>query len=58
LDPSDVHEPEVDLVDEGGGLEQMARPLARHVPPGEAAQLVVHEGQQLAHGALVAAPPP
>src|SRR4051794_15342300 len=46
LDPPNVNEPQVDLVDECGGLERVVRALARHVPSGNAPQLLVHDRQQ------------
>jgi hypothetical protein len=36
LDPTNIHQPEIDLVDERGGLKNMPRTLARHVPLCEA----------------------
>ena len=47
LDATDINQPDVDLVDEGRGLEDVVRTLARHVPFCDAPQLVVHEREQL-----------
>ena len=41
-----IGQPEVGLVDEGGRLDGLARPLAAHVRAGEAPQLVVDEHRQ------------
>ena len=38
---------QVRLVDEGGGLERVARPLVSEVRAGAPAQLVVHEREEL-----------
>ena len=57
LHPTNIHQPEVDLVDERGGLENVVRTLARHVPLRKAPQLAVHEREQPLHGSGVAAPP-
>jgi hypothetical protein len=57
LHPTNIHQPEVDLVDECGGLENVARTLARHVPLRKAAQLAVHERKQRLQGSGVAARP-
>ena len=57
LHSTNIHQPEVDLVDERGGLEHVARTLARHVPLCEAPQFVVHEREQPLDGPGVAASP-
>jgi hypothetical protein len=36
LDPTNIHQPEIDLMDERGGLKNMPRTLSRHVPLCEA----------------------
>ena len=57
LDLADINEPEVDLIDERGRLEHVTRTLTRHVTPGEPAELLVHERQQLFDGVAVPASP-
>lgn len=57
LDPMNIDQPQVDLVDERGGLENVPWTLARHVPLRKAPQLVVDERQQPVHGPDVAASP-
>ena len=57
LDPMNINQPEIDLVDERGGLENVAWTLARHVPLRETPQFGVHERKQLLHSCAVAAPP-
>ena len=57
LDATNIHQPEVDLVDERGGLEHVVRALARHMPPRKAPQLAVHEREQPFQGSRVAPPP-
>ncbi len=47
-------ESQVRFVDEGGGVERVARPFLRHPRRGELAQLAVDERQQVARGAAVA----
>ena len=46
LDAADIDQPEVDLVDERGGLEHVVGTLAGHVPLGDPAQLVVYERER------------
>src|SRR5262249_38523805 len=48
------HEPEIGLVDQGGGLERLARLLLRQPPDGEPPQLVLDQGQELLSRLLVA----
>jgi hypothetical protein len=55
LDPTNINQPEVGLVDEGGGLQNMVATLASHVPLREVPQFPVHEGQQFLDGPFVAA---
>ena len=57
LDPPDINQPEVDLVDERGGLEHVVRTLAGHVPLRDASQLAVDEREQLLDGPVVARSP-
>ena len=57
LHPSDINEPDVNLVDERGCLEDVIRTLPGHVPPGQSAQFTVHERDQLLHGPVVAGSP-
>ena len=49
-----VDEPEVGLVDEGGGLEGVAAAFLAHVGVGELSELVVDEGEEVAGGGAVA----
>ena len=51
---SAADQPEVRLVDEGGGLERLARLLPGQPGGGQLAQLVVDEGQQVGRGLRVA----
>ena len=50
----DVHEPQVCLVDEGGGLERLAGPLAGQLLRRQLAQLVIDQRQELAGGVRIA----
>src|SRR5262249_46329973 len=47
-------QPQVDLVDEGGGLQGVAVALAAQVPPGDLPQLAVDQRQQFLGRRLVA----
>ena len=49
-----IDEPQVHLVDQGGGLERLAGLLLRQPLRGELAELVVDQRQQLLRGAWVA----
>ena len=57
LDAANINQLEVDLVDEGGGLQHVVRTLAGHVPLGDALELAVHEREQLLDGPVVAGSP-
>jgi hypothetical protein len=58
-DVLNVYQTKVDLIDQGGGLECIARPLIPHVASRHAAQLVVHfDRQQVQRGLIAAAPSP
>ena len=57
LDPMNINQPEIDLVDERGGLEDMAWTLTGHVSLGDAPQLAVHEREELLDGPAVTGPP-
>src|SRR5262245_25577595 len=52
-----VYEAEIGLVDERGGLEAVARPLAGHAAPRDVSELLVDERNQLRKGSFVALPP-
>ena len=56
-DATNINEPEVDLVDERRGLENVARTFASHLPLCQTAQFLVHEREQLLQGSGVAVPP-
>jgi hypothetical protein len=49
-----VHQPEIRLVHQGCGLKGVIGTLLTQVPAGQATQLVVNEGGQFVHGALIA----
>src|SRR5262249_39618818 len=49
-----VHQSQVDLVDQGGSLERLARCLLGHLLGGQPPQLVVNQRQQLLGGVRVA----
>jgi hypothetical protein len=57
LDSMDIDQPQISLVHQGGGLERMARPLARHHTFGEPMQLFVHERHELLERGLIALAP-
>ena len=42
----DVNKPEIDLIDERGGLQRVARPFPSHVVTGEPPQFLVNQRQQ------------
>lgn len=50
---ADIHEPEIDLVNERGWLDGDGRRFAAELPAGDAAQLVIHQRQQAFEGLLV-----
>jgi hypothetical protein len=52
-----IYQPQVSLVDEGGGLQAVARSFAAHAPSGDPLQLLVDEGSQSSERALVARAP-
>jgi len=47
-------QPEIRLVNQGGGLEGVVGPLPGHAGGGELPQLVVHEREQVGRGLVVA----
>jgi hypothetical protein len=49
-----IDQPQVRLVDQGGGLERLARLLLGQTPGGEFSQLVVNQGQELRGGVGIA----
>jgi hypothetical protein len=51
------HQPQVSLVDEGGGLEAVAPTFAAHTPAGDPLQLLMDEESQLGERGLVARSP-
>lgn len=51
-----AEKPQAGLVDEGGRLERVIRPLAPHGASGDGSEVVVDEGEQLIDGSRVAAP--
>jgi hypothetical protein len=52
-----VDQPEVSLVDQSGGLQDMAAPLGRQVPGGDLMQLLLEDGRQLFHCRYRSPPP-
>jgi hypothetical protein len=52
-----IHQPEVRLVDEHGGLEAVVRALSCHAALRDLVKLVVDDWNQSLEGALVASPP-
>jgi hypothetical protein len=52
-----IHQPQVGLMYEGGGLEAIARAFAAHAPPSDALQLLMDEGSQSGERGLVARSP-
>jgi hypothetical protein len=50
---ANVHEPEIDLVNECRWLDGDGRRFAAELPAGDAAQLVIHQRQQAFEGLLV-----
>jgi hypothetical protein len=54
LDFGRIDEPEIRLVDEGGGLERMPGLFLRQLQGGQLAQFVVHERQELLGGLGIA----
>jgi hypothetical protein len=52
-----LREAEVDLVDEGGGLQGMGRTLARHVAPRRAMELLVDERHELGERLVISEAP-
>src|SRR5262245_59153913 len=50
-------EPQIGLMDDGGGLQGMPSPLAAQLLGGDAPQLVVDQRQNLLRGLLIAAAP-
>ena len=52
-----IGQAEVNLVDEGGGLERVALPLASHVPPRLAAQFLIYQVRQSIQRGCVASAP-
>jgi hypothetical protein len=49
-----IHQPQVGLVYEGGGLEGIARSFAAHAPSSDALQLLMDKGSQSGERGLVA----
>jgi len=46
--PPHVHQPQIDLVDQGGGLQGVASPFIRHITVRRPVQFLVHQrGQPL-----------
>ena len=57
IDLFKVHQAEVDLVDESGGLESVAGALAGHVPLHHPAEFVINVGDEAVEcGAITLAP--
>ena len=52
-----IHQPEVGLVDEHGGLEAVVRALSCQAALRDLVQFAMNDGNQSLEGALVASPP-
>ena len=52
-----IHQPQVGLVHEGGGLEAVACSFAAHAPSGDPLQLLMDERSQSGERGLVAGSP-
>ena len=52
-----IHQPQVRLVNERGGLQRMVRPLSAQMAPRDPAQLLVYEGQKAMQRIFVAGAP-
>jgi hypothetical protein len=52
-----IHQPQVRLVNEGGGLEAFARAFAAHAPSSDPLQLLMDKGSQSGKRRLVAGSP-
>jgi len=52
-----IHQPQVGLVDEGGGLEAVARSFPADAPAGDPLQLLMDKGSQSGERGLVARSP-
>src|SRR5207253_11147176 len=57
VDLADIDQTDVRLVDERGRLQRMSGSFVSHVPPGDAAQLVMDERNQLLQCGLIAVAP-
>ena len=57
LDPVDIDEPQIRLVDQGGRLQRVSRALAVHVPLRQPPQFLVNERRQLVERLLIALAP-
>jgi hypothetical protein len=57
LDPSVIYESKVCLVDQRRRLQRVVATFARHVPTGDAAQLLINQRHQLRQRGLVAVAP-
>ena len=52
-----VHQPQVDFVNQRGGLERVTRPFAAHVTPAQAVEFPVNQWGKLVQSGLVATAP-
>jgi hypothetical protein len=52
-----IDQPQIRLIDEGGGLQGVIRPFPAQMVPGHAAQLLVHEGQETVQRLIVSRAP-
>src|SRR5487761_465474 len=52
-----VHQPQVCLIDEGGGLQGVIRPFPAQMALRDAPQFLVHEGQETAQRVIVSGAP-
>jgi hypothetical protein len=57
LNPVDVDQPEVGLIDQGAGLEAMACPLTGHATSSDAMKLMMHEWNELVQRGQISAAP-
>jgi hypothetical protein len=57
LDPAEIDQLQVDLVDKCGGLQRVTVPLSAHVPACQPAQVGVNERDEALQRVLVAAAP-
>jgi hypothetical protein len=57
IDVSDIDQAQIALVDEGRRLEAVPAPLTGEAPPGDPAQLFMHQGDQFMKGRFISIAP-